>query len=225
MIDLPPTRPGFIVETMYLGFWDDASASRQIPVAGQVTAGLNASATAIMIGGLYTFAAPDPGGAFYSLGASAPFVDEKITAQIVGPLGRSITRSDRDSGLGDITIIPAMLAWKNGDVQFSVAAPVYAPTGAYEAGRLANVGLNYWTFDPTISLAYNGSTNGFNAAAAPTLSCSSRSRTTAASARRWGRFAAGRSASGPTYPMCRRLEARRPWSRRAGCRRSRRAIA
>ena len=31
---------------------------------------------------------------------------------------------------------------------------VYAPTGEYEVGQLANVGLNYWTFTPMATASY-----------------------------------------------------------------------
>jgi hypothetical protein len=163
LIDLPPTKPGFIVEGMYLGFWGSASASRPFPLGGQVTAGLDANVSAITVGGLYTFAAPMLG-AFYSLGVFAPVIDETVTAQVTGPLGRSITRTDHATGLGDVTLIPAMFAWKRGDFQVSAILSIYAPTGAYKVGELANVGLNYWTVDPTISVSYNGSKNGLNAA-------------------------------------------------------------
>ncbi len=45
-----------------------------------------------------------------------------------------------------------------------VVEPIYAPTGEYETGRLANPGLNYWTFDPTAGVSYNNDKNGLNAA-------------------------------------------------------------
>ena len=56
-----------------------------------------------------------------------------------------------------------MLAWKTGDWQIDTMVPVYAPTGSYEQGRLGNPGLNYWTFDPNIGVAYSNKKSGFNA--------------------------------------------------------------
>ena len=41
---------------------------------------------------------------------------------------------------------------------------IYAPTGDYEVGSLANLGRNYWTFDPTIGVSYSGAESGLNAA-------------------------------------------------------------
>ena len=68
------------------------------------------------------------------------------------------------SGIGDLTVVPVMLAWKSGDWQYDFLMPVYAPTGSYETGRLGNTGLNYWTFDPIVGAAYSNAKSGFNAA-------------------------------------------------------------
>jgi hypothetical protein len=57
-----------------------------------------------------------------------------------------------------------MMAWKSESVQYNVLLPIYAPTGDYEQGRLANQGLNYWTFDPTVGVSYNNAKTGLNAA-------------------------------------------------------------
>jgi hypothetical protein len=38
---------------------------------------------------------------------------------------------------------------------------IYAPTGDYEKGKLANLGKNYWTFEPAVSLSYMSSKMGF----------------------------------------------------------------
>jgi hypothetical protein len=65
-------------------------------------------------------------------------------------------------GFGDLTVIPAMLAWKSGEWQFNALLPIYAPTGSYKDGRLGNPGLNYWTFDPVVGVAYS-SQKGLNA--------------------------------------------------------------
>jgi hypothetical protein len=47
------------------------------------------------------------------------------------------------------------------NVNFRVG--VYAPTGNYQVGRLANTGKNFWTAEPTLGLMYFGQKNGFEA--------------------------------------------------------------
>jgi hypothetical protein len=162
LIDLPPTKPGWVFETMYLHYEGDASAAGTFPNAGLVTAGLDATSDAWILGGLYTFETPVLD-ACYSLGAFVPYVWMDVTANVTAG-GTTGLRSDSADGIGDLTLIPAMMAWKCDSWQYSAILSVYAPTGEYNAGSLANVGRNYWTFDPTLQVSYNNAKTGFNAA-------------------------------------------------------------
>lgn len=160
LIDTPPTKPGWVLQTTYLHYSGEASISRSFPQAGLLTAGLEATSNAGMLGGFYTFE-PLVLGAHYSLGGFLPLVDMEVTGFLDTPLG-SVSRADSVTGIGDISLIPVMLAWKSGAWQFNALMSEYAPTGDYEVGRLANTGLNYWTFDPTIGVNYSNEKTGFN---------------------------------------------------------------
>ena len=160
LIDLPPTQPGWIVQPLFLHYDGEADRSLAFPLAGVVTAGLNATSDVFAVGALYTLK-PKVLGAYYTVGAYMPFATTEVTAELSTSI-RSRTRTDRVSGLGDITLVPAMLAWKSGSWQYSALAQVYAPTGSYEVGRLANLGLNYWTFDPSVGITYSDEKSGFN---------------------------------------------------------------
>jgi hypothetical protein len=162
LIDLLPTEPGFILQPIYLHYKGNAEASKTFPLAGRITANLEAEANSVTLGALYTFD-PTVLGARYTVGVYAPYIWQEVTATLSSALG-SIRRQDKVDGFGDITFLPVGLAWKKGDWQFGGRLPVYAPTGSYEVGRLANPGLNYWTFDPTVSLSYASEKSGFNAA-------------------------------------------------------------
>jgi hypothetical protein len=162
LIDLAPTQPGWVIEPIYLHYEGDADLSQEIPIAGIDVFGLKATSDVLLIGGFYTFETPILG-ADYSVGAMLPYVWMTVEGEIETLLGDRQVR-DTVSGLGDVTLIPAMLAWKNGPWQYNAALTVYAPTGDYEVGRLANPGLNYWSFNPWIGASYNNPKNGFNAA-------------------------------------------------------------
>ena len=140
----------------------EGSASKSIPVAGTVAAGLDATSDAVLVGGLYTFPETVLGG-WYSVGAYLPYVWISAQASIDSQVG-SRRRKDSVSGVGDLTLIPAMVAWKSDDLQYSALLQVNAPTGRYETGRLANPGLNYWSFVPTVGVSYNNQKTGLNAA-------------------------------------------------------------
>jgi hypothetical protein len=162
LIDLPPTKPGWVIETAYLHYKGDVSASRMLEVGGLLAANLHATSDALLLGSFYTFN-KEALGAWYSVGVFVPYVWVDVTARVDTPLG-SAQRRDADNGFGDVTLLPLMMGWKEHDWQFNAVLPIYAPTGGYEKGQLANPGLNYWTFDPTIGVSYNGAKNGFNAA-------------------------------------------------------------
>jgi hypothetical protein len=160
LIDLPPTQPGWVVQPLFLHYEGEASRSRVFPIAGAITAGLNAKSDVFVVGATYTVE-PKILGAYYSVGAYLPFAETEVSASVLSGRGSRV-RTDRVTGLGDITLVPAMLAWKSGSWQYSALAQVYAPTGSYEVGRLANLGLNYWTLDTTVGVTYSDEPSGFN---------------------------------------------------------------
>ncbi len=160
LIDLPPTQPGWVVQPLFLHYEGEASRSRTFPIAGLVTGGLEAKIDALVFGPIYTFE-PKVLGAYYSVGAYVPYMWVEVSASLSTAFG-SLSRTDRTNGVGDITLIPAMLAWTSGSWQYSALAQVYAPTGSYKVGQLANLGLNYWTFDPSVGVTYSNEETGFS---------------------------------------------------------------
>jgi len=160
LIDLLPTQPGWVVEAMYLHYDGDAKANTNLPVAGLLTLGLDATSNAMMVGGFYTFE-PQVFGAYYSVGGFLPYAWVDVNAQV--RVGQAfVQQSSSTSGIGDITLMPLLMAWDLDCWQVDFMLPIYAPTGDYEVGRLANPGLNHWTFDPTISAGYSNEQTGFN---------------------------------------------------------------
>jgi hypothetical protein len=156
LIDLAPTQPGWVIQSLFLHYEGDIDGSKNVPVAGLISHGLEATVDSFVLGGFYTFEQPVLG-AHYSAGLYLPYVEMEVTGNV-----GALSRTDKVDGLGDITLIPVLLAWKSNSWQFGAMLPIYAPTGDYEVGRLANQGLNYWTFDPTVGAAYGNEQTGFN---------------------------------------------------------------
>jgi hypothetical protein len=164
-IDALPDKPGLAIIN-YFNFYDgSAGFSRQLPSGGLVAAGLNATAYADIILGLYTLPTKVLGG-YYAFGVAIPYIWTKVKGevQVTGPLGNTITRTarDKDSGIGDIALYPFLLGWTalNGELKYDVRLYIYAPTGNYDKGKLANLGKNYWTFEPNVSVSYISSKIG-----------------------------------------------------------------
>jgi hypothetical protein len=160
LVDLAPTKPGGFVKPMYMNY--RGSATAQIPTAAGLAANLDATANTFVLGGGYTLEQPVLGGAHYTAAAFLPYTWLQISGNLQTQSGAVGTQSNV-SGFGDLTLVPVMLAWKTGNWQFDALLPIYAPTGSYEEGRLGNPGLNYWTFDPMVGVAYTNQKSGFNA--------------------------------------------------------------
>jgi hypothetical protein len=128
LIDLLPTKPGFILQPIYMNYQGDAEGSQTFPVAGEITLNLEATVNAVLLGALYTF---DPTilGARYTVGVYPPYVWQDVTGRVSSAFG-SISRKDKVDGFGDITLLPVGLAWKIGNWQLGGLLPIYAPTGS-----------------------------------------------------------------------------------------------
>jgi hypothetical protein len=132
---------------------------------GVVTAGMDATAYSNTVVAIYQTPLKLLGGS-YNVGVAIPYVWMTLrgNSQVAVPSGGTITRRVRDTanGVGDILLYPFMLGWKtlNGDLKSDVRLGIYAPTGDYDKGKLANVGKNYWTFEPAVSLSYMSSKTG-----------------------------------------------------------------
>jgi len=77
----------------------------------------------------------------------------------------SVRREDTANGFGDIEMFPAMMGWKYGDLKWQGQFGVYAPSGTFNQGDLANIGRNYWTFEPSAAVSYLSSTIGLEVTA------------------------------------------------------------
>ena len=165
-IDTLPGKPGLAIANFFNFYDGSASVGRQLPFGGLVTAGLDATAYSDTVVALYQTPLKLLGG-YYAVGVAIPYVWVKVKGQVTGPLGNTITVSDKANGIGDITLYPFMLGWTdlNGDLKYDVRLGIYAPTGDYDKGKLANLGKNYWTFEPAVSLSYISSKIGLELSA------------------------------------------------------------
>jgi hypothetical protein len=160
LIDRAPVQSGWVIKPQYMHYSGDFSASSETPIAGVIALGLDVDIDAFAPGALYTFEESILG-AKYTLGAFASWVDVEVTGVIESPAG-NFSRRDSVSGLGDTTLIPALLGWVDNCWQYNFMVALHAPTGDYEIGRLANEGLNYWALQTTIGAAYTNPASGFN---------------------------------------------------------------
>ncbi|ARN73512.1 SphA family protein [Oceanicoccus sagamiensis] len=157
--------PAFIVRLNGVGYDGDAGKNLAIPYAGSPTLGAEAEAT---VAALTLSWVPEWGVLndtwTYQMSMTLPQMRIKVSGTVVDKTGNfSFTRevSDTETGLGDIVLMPLMLNQKiSPDFNINYRIGLYAPTGDYKVGRLANTGKNYWTIEPTVGFMYFSPDNG-----------------------------------------------------------------
>ncbi len=86
------------------------------------------------------------------------FLGADIGMHIVLPVANVhityLQKSQSKSGIGDMTVNPFLLGWHFTDWHFGAGIDVKVPTGSYSRFDIANIGRNYWTFEPTFAFTY-----------------------------------------------------------------------
>ena len=164
-MDTVPLGPTFVARLNVVNYSAQMDRGVPLPIAGQSVVDVNVDSRAY---GLSLVWRPR-WGSFgdkwsYAMSTTIPFVDMSIEGDInVATQNGSanVFRADTNSGLGDIVLMPVMLNYNaNSDLNYTARLGLYAPTGDFEVGQLANTGKNYWTIEPTVSVNYFGQKNG-----------------------------------------------------------------
>lgn len=61
---------------------------------------------------------------------------------------------DNIAGIGDVTINPLIFGWHFDELHVTVGLDIVMPTGSFKKDRVANLGRNYWEFEPVVALTY-----------------------------------------------------------------------
>ena len=162
-IDTLPYDPGFAYVNQVFYYGGDFSGKRGLPLGLNLAADVEATSYADTHVLLYQSSLELLGGRYAAaFGIPLARLDIDANGSLTGPRGRDRSggASDRVEGLGDIYAAPFMLVWKKGDFKYDTRLGFYAPTGKYDEHDLANIGKNFWTIEPAVSMSYLGSKNG-----------------------------------------------------------------
>ena len=160
-MDALPTKPGFALFNYFTFYNGKAGVSRTLPIAGQVSANVEATIYVDTVGGFWITPLTLLGGHF-AVGVAIPLMWNTVSADVTLPAGGTINRSDSANGIGDLEFWPIAMSWGglSGDLHVTFYGGVYAPTGSFQQNRLANDGLGYWTFEPGLLASYLNQKNG-----------------------------------------------------------------
>jgi hypothetical protein len=85
-------------------------------------------------------------GGYWGVHMFVPLVNLEVTLPPLGEQGRA--------GLGDIIVDPFILSWHFKNWHLVSGVDIYIPTGRYDEEDFANIGRNYWTFEPIFAFTY-----------------------------------------------------------------------
>jgi hypothetical protein len=144
-----PPAPGWILGVSELYYDGDIGGGVATPVGANLTLDLDLKASFTPVTLTYIWDTHNPCWNFASA-IALPIVWIEAEADVsVGPLtGR---RKEDEFGLFDITLVPIVASYHISKTEhLSFGLTVWAPTGKYDSDDLANLGLNKWTFIPTV---------------------------------------------------------------------------
>lgn len=153
-----PTEPGWSFATVYVHPSASAGASQAFPRGGggQVDLGVKGRGDLVAFGPTYTFEQPFWGGQLaLSLLGIGGRNHACVDATLTGPLGASISgeRCDNRTGFGDL-LPQATLKWNDGVDNYLAYVTGDIPVGAYDADRLANLGIGHGAIDGGVGYTY-----------------------------------------------------------------------
>lgn len=151
---VPP--PGLYWSTSPFYYSAESAGNVQIPVAGQLRAGLKAVVVGVNFTALWVPDVQIAPNTTLSFVLSIPVEYVDVTARLGA---REVTQ--RNTSIGDILFAPT-IGWHSGKNFLSASVHIFAPTGSYHNGALDNIGMNYWTFSPTLSYTYFDPTRGID---------------------------------------------------------------
>jgi hypothetical protein len=143
---IPPT-PGILASVTEYYYDASISGSRNVPIAGDVAVGVDAKLSMTPITLLYVWNTGTNRWNFASA-ASVPIMWNEVSANVTsGPVTGQ--RTDRATGVFDLAFVPIVASRHFSETEhLAFNLTVWAPTGDYDSGRLANLGLNNWTVIP-----------------------------------------------------------------------------
>lgn len=144
-IGILPPQAGVYWQSSNVYYHGEASADLEIPLGGSTQFGLEGDIAATNFTGIWVPGIELGNNLTFGLFATVPVQYMKAAASL-GPLGAD----DEVTSLGDMAFGP-MLGWHSGTQFLTASLRIFAPTGKYDEGALANNGMNYWTFSPNLA--------------------------------------------------------------------------
>ena len=175
---VPP--PGTYVQSDKIFYSASSSKDQLFDFGGRIVADVKADAVLDVLTATWVPQTTFLGG-HLGLSASLPVGWMKVSAgaELTGPRGRSLSRNRADDivDFGDL-YLTGLLGWHHQAWHWNVNVGINAPTGAWEKGRLANLGFNYWAVDLGFAVTYLDPKTGLEFSFAPGITFNAKNNAT-----------------------------------------------
>ncbi|UQZ90197.1 hypothetical protein C4J81_13700 [Deltaproteobacteria bacterium Smac51] len=146
--EIVPPAPGVYWQNSTFYYQASAGKSLQVPFGGILKSDLKINFFNFALSGIWVPDWNPANNVNVAIGVTIPLQSLRVKADV-----NRFSSTDHSEGLGDIAVTPAV-GWHWGRHMMAANVSIYMPTGRYRAGDLANIGLNYWTFTPSLAYTY-----------------------------------------------------------------------
>lgn len=163
---MPPLEGVYLESELYYVHAVDR-ASRELPEAGEIAAGVHQFSPTGAVTVLWQPSTNVLGGAFDVGGELIAGVPSVHAAAVLrGPSGGQLTASTRDTAFifGDPTA-KSDLGWKWGDFHLKASLEINIPAGQYRVDQLANLSYHRWAQDASLAQTWHDDKTGWDVSA------------------------------------------------------------
>lgn len=142
---LLPTEEGGVLTLSSIYYNANFERSRNIPIVGQITGGLNYDVSYNFLNGVFVWNTNEKWSLATTVGVPLQYTK-------IGTYLNDVERKQSDTNLGDVMFSPLMMNYHLNPIMHALfGVSIYAPTGSYDVDRLSNAGQNTWTFVPNLA--------------------------------------------------------------------------
>lgn len=144
-----PSEPGWSLPLVYYHTSANSSAGNAFNIGSQVNSGLNTRVDLFIAAPTYVFSSPVAGGqAAVGVAALVGRANFGVNASFTAPASGVPSGPESDTLVGAGDLYPtASLKWNRGVHNFMAYTTAGVPVGAYQASRLAKLGVGHWSLD------------------------------------------------------------------------------
>lgn len=142
---LLPLEEGGVLTFSSIYYDGKFERSGQVPIVGQISGGLDYEISYNFLNAIFVWQSSEKMSLATTVGV--PVQNTKLSGNI-----NQFNYQDSSTKIGDVMFSPLMVNYHLNPIMHALfGVSIYAPTGSYDADKLANAGQNTWTFVPNVA--------------------------------------------------------------------------